>query len=215
MNRVPQCSAARRSVLGMGASIFLSASLLVACTRAPAPAPAAAPSGKPTAPFSPHIVPPGQGTPTGYLGGGTTLLFQGRAGTDEVSVLDVVLPPRSLGSPPHLHHNEDEYFYVVEGDLTVLIGNEERIASRGTHAALPRELRHAYWNDRDAPAHVLITIAPGRFAQFFLDVAEDLKKRGATDPRQIGQLIAEHAKQYGCDVYLDQIPALMEQHHLR
>lgn len=130
-------------------------------------------------------------------------------------MLDVVLPPHSLGSPPHRHHNEDEYFYILDGDVSVLVGDEERVAPRGTHAALPRETRHAYWNERDTPAHVLITIAPGRFAQFFVDVAEDLKKRGETDPQKVGQLIADHAKEYGCDVYLDQIPALMEQHHLK
>lgn len=195
-------------------TIVLCAGSLVTCvtgsdsTRSPATPRAA------SKPFAPAIVGPGMGMPTGYPGGGTTLLFQGRAGTDEVSVLDVVLPPHSLGAPPHLHHHEDEYFYILEGEVTMLVGQEERTAASGTHAALPRELRHGYWNGSNAPAHVLITIAPGRFGQFFLDVAEDLKKRGETDPQKIGPLIVEHAKQYDCEVYLDQVGPIIEHYNL-
>lgn len=180
-----------------------------------APAPSAASPRRAPAPFAPSLVPAGQGKQTGYPGGGTTVLYQGRAGTDEISVIEVVLPPRSLGAPPHLHHNEDEFFYLAEGTLNVLVGSEEKTVTRGAHAALPRELKHAYWNGSDAPAKVLITIAPGRFGQFFSDVAEDLKKRGVTEPQRVGPIIAEHAKRYGCEVYLDQLGPIMERYKLR
>jgi len=193
---------------------LLCAALLATCVSAPDLTRSASSSSSRRAakPFVPEVIAPGQGKLTGYPGGGMTLLFQGRAGTDEISVIEVVVPPRSLGAPPHLHHNEDEYFYVVEGELTFLVGNEEKIAVRGTYAALPRELRHGYWNGSDAPARVLVTIAPGQFGQFFLDVAKDLEKRA---PQQIGPLIAEHAKRYGCDVYLDQIAPIAKRYKLR
>lgn len=194
---------------------LLCAGCFVACVPVSDSKRAAAPARAPGKPFPPEIVAAGRGKPTGYPGGGTTLLFQGRSGTDEVSVLDVVLPPHSLGAPPHLHHREDEYFYILEGEVTLLLGQEERAAPSGTHAALPRELKHGYWNGGNTPAHVLITIAPGRFGQFFLDVAEDLKKRGETDPQQIGPIIAEHARQYDCEVYLDQIGPIIEHYGLR
>lgn len=194
---------------------LLAAGCLAACVPVSDSKRSASPGGPPRKPFSPEIVSAGRGKPTGYLGGGTSLLFQGRSGTDEVSVLDVVLPPHSLGAPPHLHHHEDEYFYILDGEVTLLVGNEERTAPTGTHAALPRELKHGYWNGGNTPAHVLITIAPGRFGQFFLDVAEDLKKRGETDPQQIGPIIVEHAKQYDCEVYLDQVGPILQQYGLR
>lgn len=194
---------------------LLLTTFLVTCVSAPDRPRSAAPTSQAVKPFSPVVVAPGQGRATGYPGGHTSVLFQGQAGTDEISVIDVMVPPHSLGAPPHLHHHEDEYFYVAEGEITVLIGTEERTVSSGAYAALPRELRHGYWNGTNTPAHVLITIAPGRFAQFFLDVAEDLKKRGEIEPQRIGAIIAEHAKQYDCEVYLDQIAPIAEHYKLQ
>jgi quercetin dioxygenase-like cupin family protein len=188
--------------------------LLAGCAATP-PVPTQAVSTSNGRPFEPKVVLPGQGQPTEYLGDRTLLLFRGRAGRDDVAILESTLPPRTVGAPPHIHHHEDEYFYVLEGEITLLSGDKEIPAPAGTLAALPREVRHAYWNASDKPARVLLTIVPGAFAQFFFDVAAVLKQSGEKDPKRIGEVIAVQAKRYGCDVYLSQLPPIVERHGLR
>ena len=52
--------------------------------------------------------------------------------------------PHGSGAPLHLHHNEDETFYVLEGEVTVLVGEERIDLSTGDYLFAPRGVAHAY-----------------------------------------------------------------------
>jgi quercetin dioxygenase-like cupin family protein len=52
--------------------------------------------------------------------------------------------PRGSGSPLHLHHNEDETFYILEGEVTMVVGGERIDLSTGDYLFAPREVPHAY-----------------------------------------------------------------------
>jgi mannose-6-phosphate isomerase-like protein (cupin superfamily) len=54
------------------------------------------------------------------------------------------LSRRGSGSPVHVHDQEDETLFVLDGELRVLAGEEEHAAGPGTVAVLPRHVRHAY-----------------------------------------------------------------------
>ena len=54
-------------------------------------------------------------------------------------------PPRLI-APRHLHHSDDEAWYVLEGALRVQVGKDEIEASTGSSVFVPRGTPHAYWN---------------------------------------------------------------------
>ena len=75
--------------------------------------------------------------------------------------------PRGSGPPLHLHHNEDETFYVLEGEVTVQVGDERIDLEAGDYCFGPREVAHAYVV-RSERARMLVTASPGGVEQVFV-----------------------------------------------
>jgi mannose-6-phosphate isomerase-like protein (cupin superfamily) len=63
--------------------------------------------------------------------------------------------PRVLAAPLHTHEREDEYTYVLEGEVGVQVGDLVRVARPGDLVFKPRGVPHAFWNAGDAPARAL------------------------------------------------------------
>jgi quercetin dioxygenase-like cupin family protein len=72
-------------------------------------------------------------------------------------------------SPLHVHRNEDELFYVLEGQLKVLRGNEEITLGPGHSALLPRNVAHTF-KIVSSHARFLNYITPGGFEAYFRDL---------------------------------------------
>ena len=54
------------------------------------------------------------------------------------------------GTPPHIHHREDEAFHMLEGSLTIQVGGNTITASAGDFAFLPRGIAHSFKNTATA-----------------------------------------------------------------
>jgi quercetin dioxygenase-like cupin family protein len=78
---------------------------------------------------------------------------------------------RGHASPVHVHDRDDETFFVLDGELRVLVGQEEHAAGPGTVAVLPRRLRHAYVVS-SATARFLTLHTPSGFEQFAAEVGQ-------------------------------------------
>jgi quercetin dioxygenase-like cupin family protein len=81
------------------------------------------------------------------------------------------IAPRTLAAPLHTHTHEDEYSYVLEGEVGVQIGDEVLYAGPGELVVKPRGIPHAFWNRTDAPARVLEVISPAGFEHYFAEIA--------------------------------------------
>jgi quercetin dioxygenase-like cupin family protein len=79
------------------------------------------------------------------------------------------LARRGNASPVHVHDRDDETFFVLDGELRVLAGEDDYTAGPGTVAVLPRRLRHAYVVV-SATARFLTLHAPAGFEQFAAEV---------------------------------------------
>ena len=77
--------------------------------------------------------------------------------------------PRGSGPPLHLHHNEDETFYVLEGEVTALVGDERIDLEPGDYCFGPRGIPHAYLV-RSERARMLVTISPSGSEQLFVSL---------------------------------------------
>ena len=132
------------------------------------------------------VVLPGEGRSVqlGGLGVVFKLLSADTAGT--FALVEHPLAPGTLAAPPHRHHNEDEASYVLEGNVTVEIGDRVIYASAGTLVFKPRGIFHTFWNQDAAPARILEIISPAGFEHYFEEVAE-LADLGVPpdDPRRL------------------------------
>src|SRR5438034_7187670 len=54
------------------------------------------------------------------------------------------LAPQGAGSPLHVHHNEDEWFYVTEGELTFWVGGQLTDTPAGSFVYGPRGIPHTF-----------------------------------------------------------------------
>jgi mannose-6-phosphate isomerase-like protein (cupin superfamily) len=66
-------------------------------------------------------------------------------------------PPRLI-APRHLHRNDDEAWYVLEGTLRVQVGKEEVEARAGSAVFVPRGTPHTYWNPGPHPVRYLLVM---------------------------------------------------------
>ncbi len=69
--------------------------------------------------------------------------------------------PAGFGVPMHVHEDDDELFYVLDGELAVVRPEGETQISRGDCVKLPRGVPHGLRNAADAPARMLVALAPG------------------------------------------------------
>jgi mannose-6-phosphate isomerase-like protein (cupin superfamily) len=72
-------------------------------------------------------------------------------------------PPRWI-APLHLHHRDDEAWYVVEGTLRVKKGDDEVEAGAGSAVFVPRGTPHTYWNPSTERLRYLLIMTPNIFA---------------------------------------------------
>lgn len=121
-------------------------------------------------------------------------------------MLELTMTPRSLGAPPHTHRDEDEYFVVLEGAVVFLKGDEEVPAPAGTVASLPRGQLHGFWNPHDAPARLLLMVAPGHFEGFFDEVVMRIREEHADTPERIGAILAGAAASRNVTIQMDRLP---------
>ena len=85
--------------------------------------------------------------------------------------------PAGFASPWHMHHNEDETFYVIEGKIAILCGDVRIAAGPGTWAFGPRNIPHGFRVEGNAPARLLLLTTPSGFEQFIVEMSKP-----ATDP---------------------------------
>ena len=77
--------------------------------------------------------------------------------------------PRGSGPPLHLHHNEDETFYVLEGEVTLVVGDDRIDLNAGDYCFAPREIAHAYVV-RSERARMLVTASPSGVEELFVSL---------------------------------------------
>jgi quercetin dioxygenase-like cupin family protein len=103
---------------------------------------------------------PGEGDHLWAFGGLATIKTDG-AGTDGRVMVTEQLAPRGAGSPLHIHHREDEWFYVLEGELTFWVGGTTIVAPTGAFVYGPRDVPHTFVVSSEQARFLLVTEAAG------------------------------------------------------
>jgi quercetin dioxygenase-like cupin family protein len=103
-------------------------------------------------------------TTRSYMGGLMTFLATS-AETENRSLLLEVRTVPGAEPPPHLHYDQDEVFYILEGELEVYCMGQVRIARAGEMVFLPRMQAHAFYFL--SPLHFLAWVQPGGLDGYF------------------------------------------------
>jgi mannose-6-phosphate isomerase-like protein (cupin superfamily) len=120
------------------------------------------------------------------------------------------LAPRALGSPVHTHVHEDEWSFVLSGEIGVEIGGTTAVARPGDVVLKPRGIPHAFWNAGDAPARFLEVITPAGFEDYFAALGEVFAVAGPPDLERL----AEIARRFDLRMDPDSVPRLAQTHGL-
>src|SRR3954449_6003202 len=89
----------------------------------------------------------------------------GREDTGGAYGLVEALVPAGVGSPWHVHPEEDEWFYVLEGEFTVYVGEQRLALPAGAFAFGPKGVPHTFIGETEG-AKALIGFQPFQFEGF-------------------------------------------------
>ncbi len=109
------------------------------------------------------------------------------------------------GTPPHIHHNEDETFYILTGRFEIQIEEQIIEADPGDCVFAPRGRVHCWRNIGGSQGRFLVTLSPGGLENFFMEMGEVGGAPNPADPAAMEKLMAL-AMRYGLE--LAELPSL-------
>lgn len=118
-----------------------------------------------------------------FLGGLTYVKASSEMTAGAFSLLDQILPPR-FATPYHLHHREDEAFYLLEGEATFICAGKKICAGPGDFLFGPREIPHGFRVEGQSPARILVSTTPAGFERFVIEVGEPATSPILPEPAQ-------------------------------
>ena len=143
----------------------------------------------------------GEGETFWSFGALATVKASGETTGGRVGVIEL-LAPKGAGSPMHVHHREDEWFYVTEGELAFWVGGRVIPAAAGAFVFGPRDIPHTFMV-RSALARFLLVAEPAGFEEFLRELSEPALTRTPPPPSSEPpdmQRIRNTAARYGLEI---------------
>jgi quercetin dioxygenase-like cupin family protein len=112
----------------------------------------------------PHILGEGEGEALWFSGGLLTYKATGDQTGGLLAIAEVVAP-EGTGSPMHLHHHEDEAWYIIDGEVAFSLGETRHLAGPGSFVFGPRGVEHRF-EVTSAQARFLLFVTPAGFEDF-------------------------------------------------
>ena len=115
----------------------------------------------------------------------------------QMTIVEITEPP-GMEAPLHVHHRDDEGFWILEGDVTFEVGGETIEASAGDYVFGPRDIPHRY-TVGDAGCRMLFILVPGGIEDVIRATSEPAPSRTLPPPSdeepdidQVKALVAAH-----------------------
>ncbi len=157
-------------------------------------------------PSTPVIRKPTQGRTVAVVGDVYRFLATGEDTNGNYALWEAIVPPGG-GPPPHVHSREEEGFYILEGEITLQVGDKRLVAMAGMFVNMPVGTPHSFKNEGSRPAKMLITVAPAGLEKMFFEVGQPVPAGATTAPpptkEEIEKLLTV-APRYGIAIKLPQ-----------
>lgn len=150
----------------------------------------------------PTVRTPTEGRTIAVVGDVYRFLATGDETNGKYAMWEATVPPGG-GPPPHVHSREEEGFYILEGEITFMVGDQRVVAKAGMFANMPVGTTHSFKNESSKPAKMLISIAPagleGMFFEFGVPLPEGSTTALPPSKAEIEKLLAI-APRYGIEI---------------
>ena len=129
-----------------------------------------------------------------FLGAPTSLRATAATTGGAFGLIEGHQMPPGFESPYHVHSNEDEAFYVLEGEIAFIVDGKWMAGGPGTYAFGPRNIPHGFKVVSDTPARLLLLASPGGFEGFVSEL-----RQPEPAPPDMG-VLATTAARYGIEI---------------
>jgi mannose-6-phosphate isomerase-like protein (cupin superfamily) len=141
-------------------------------------------------------LPPGAGETLWVLGDQVT--FKTDGGRDGVTLFVATIPPEG-GPPPHVHYQQEEAHFVLEGTFSFLNGETWIDAEAGSFLFIPRGVVHAFRNTGSEPGRLVVTNnLPGAHERWFrhigVPITDSATFQPPTDAPDMADVLASAAQ---------------------
>ena len=119
----------------------------------------------------------------------------------KATIVEVTEPP-GHEAPLHVHHREDEAFYILEGSATIQVGDESFEVGPGDYAFGPRDIPHRYSIGPEG-CRMLFICTPGGFENLVREMSVPAERRTLPPPSDEDpdwERVAAVAKANGCEL---------------
>jgi quercetin dioxygenase-like cupin family protein len=143
----------------------------------------------------------GQGEARWWFGGLAEIKTTAADTGGQLTIIEVTEPP-GMEAPLHVHHREDEGFWILEGEVTLYVGDGTIEASAGDFAWGPRDIPHRYTVGPNG-CRMLFICTPAGFENLVRDMSVPAETRTlppASDEEPDMEMVAAVAQKYGCEL---------------
>jgi len=141
------------------------------------------------------VIKPGEKRKTIYGAGDEYYYFATGKETDgQYFFFEGVIPPGG-GPPPHIQTREEEAFYILEGEITFWVDDEQVVAPKGTYINVPKGVKHNFKNQTTEVGRILFFFAPAGIERMFDELVED--EEMANNPDNLLESLNAVGQKYG------------------
>lgn len=145
---------------------------------------------------------PGQGASYWVLGDLYTFKAVGEDTAQAYALVEILVQPHS-GTPPHIHTQEDEAFYIQEGEFEFELDRQTIVATAGTFLHSPKGQLHRFTNIGSLPGKMLCWVTPAGLEKFFVEVGTMATQQSVlpppVSPADLEKILAA-APNYGLEI---------------
>jgi len=143
---------------------------------------------------------PGEGQAIWFLTNRMTIKATAETTGGAFGLVESLIAP-GFSPPLHVHHREDESFWVLEGEVTMRCGDKTFRAGPGSFVFLPRDVPHSFVVEGDAPVRMLTLLTPGGGEGVFIDGGRPAEGDGLPPPTPPDiPALKRVSERYGADI---------------
>ena len=117
----------------------------------------------------------------------TTFKITGAATDGRFELFEHRMAPGASGASPHFHKEMIEMFYVVQGEVEFVLGDDKRVGTPGTFLFVPEYVPHGFDNVGQTDAVILIMFCPANGREKYFEGLGELTKDGRSP--SLGELV--------------------------